>query len=121
MRGLGSLDRVSRRTKLWRMVDTSRAESAKDHLAELFAREARGEPFRVEVLELDDVTAQEFVRMRTNPPHFYRKIFNGDWADPGKHPQPGPLRILRMMAGYDGVTRVIGRQGNHLFVTPWIA
>jgi hypothetical protein len=76
--------------------------------------------FSVQVLDLDEESAGEFVRFRSNPSRFLPKIFDGDWADPEAHPRPGPIRIVRVLKGRDGVYRVIGRHDDGLYATPWI-
>jgi hypothetical protein len=72
-------------------------------------------------LSLDADLAIRFVRFRSNPPRFTRKIFDGDWAITSIHPQPGVIRIVRVITGFDGVSRAIGRQGQQIYASPWIA
>lgn len=79
-----------------------------------------GAPFRVREIELAAEDCSALVALRGNPRRFHTAIFDGDWAKPASHPAPGAVRILRVMAGNDGVTRVIGRQGDMLYVYPWL-
>lgn len=74
-------------------------------------------PFEVEI---EDSTRAQIVRFRGNPQRFVPRIFDGDWADRGKHPNPGSARVLRVMRGGDSVARAILRQGPHLYVYPMI-
>jgi hypothetical protein len=102
------------------MANASNSGRAKDQLFELFAREERGEGFRSTTVDLDETAALMFVRMRTDPDHFHRRIFDGDWARPNEHPEIGPIRLVRSLVGNDGVIRLVGRQGKYLYATPWI-
>jgi hypothetical protein len=96
------------------------ADPAADPVADLTARHDRGEPFRVAELILDQDCAGRFVQFRSNPPRFTPKIFDGDWALVNVHPAPGPIRIVRVITGLDGVSRAIGRQGAQIYASPWI-
>jgi hypothetical protein len=62
----------------------------------------------------------DWVEFQSNPQRFLPSIFDGNWARPERHPVPGNLKLLRVMEGNDGVLRIIGRQGNAIFATPWI-
>jgi len=95
-------------------------DQAADPVADLTARHDRGEPFRVAELILDQDCAGRFVQFRANPPRFTPKIFDGDWALGNVHPAPGPIRIVRVITGVDGVSRAIGRQGAQIYASPWI-
>lgn len=75
--------------------------------------------FVAQEIELDDETADKFVRLRSNPPRFLRSIFDGDWASAKDKPAAGTIRLLRVIAGRDGVYRAIGRQGTSLYAYPW--
>lgn len=76
-------------------------------------------------------TAQEFtltedmtsvwVKFKIDPQRFLPQIFDGHWARPDLHPQPGKIKLLRIIKGNDGVSRLIGRQSDSIFATPWIA
>lgn len=63
---------------------------------------------------------EEWVQFRTNPQRFLPQIFDGEWAWPNRKPQVGPIRIVRVLPGSDGVHRLIGRQGAFIYATPWI-
>jgi hypothetical protein len=95
-------------------------DTAADLVADLTARHDRGEPFRVAELILDQDCAGRFVQFRANPQRFTPKIFDGDWALGNAHPEPGPIRIVRVITGLDGVSRAIGRQGPQIYACPWI-
>jgi hypothetical protein len=74
--------------------------------------------FRVLNLQVSDVDRSLWVQILVDPEAFRKKMFDGVWADPKKHPDPGLIRILRVITGNDGVTRVIGRQENYLYAYP---
>jgi len=76
--------------------------------------------FKAQEIELSSGMTEEWVQFRSNPQRFLPKIFEGDWAWPNRRPQPGPIRLVRILAGTDGVHRLIGRQGSAIFATPWI-
>ena len=71
-------------------------------------------------MNLDQTAANVMVRMRLNPNRFQAGVFDGDWAFPNRHPDEGEIRLIRVVTGNDKVTRVIGRQGSHLFAYPWL-
>ena len=102
------------------MSDAEQQTPAEEQLAELFARHERGETFRSAILVLDVALAEKFVRFRFNPPRFLKPIFDGNWAVPSDHPAPGPIRMVRIITGNDGISRAIGRQVSGLYATPWI-
>ena len=79
-----------------------------------------GEDFAATELVLSSVEVAEWVRLRTDPRRFTPSIFVGSWADAEAHPDAGDLRILRVMTGYDQVTRAIARQGRYLYAYPWM-
>jgi hypothetical protein len=91
-----------------------------DPVTDIVHRHDLGEPFRVAELVLDPDLAARFVQFRSNPPRFTPKIFDGNWALSSAHPQPGPIRIVRVITGSDGVSRAIGRQGAQIYASPWI-
>ena len=73
----------------------------------------------VDVL-LSTSDCEEWVRLRFNPIRFRPAIFLGSWGDAYTHPQPGSVRILRVMTGPDNITRAIIRQNKDLFCFPWL-
>jgi len=60
------------------------------------------------------------VQLQVNPTRFLPSIFEGDWANVNRHPDPGEIKLLRIVRGTDGVKRLIGRQGARLFAYPWL-
>jgi hypothetical protein len=102
-------------------VTEEQAILALSDLREIAARHERGEPFRVRLGVPTSDAAQAFVRFRVNPPRFTRKIFDGDWAHADKHAKDDQEgRVLRVVTGFDGVSRVIFRQ-HFLYACPWIS
>jgi hypothetical protein len=79
-----------------------------------------GRPFTAHELNVSGQDLEIWVRFKTNPQRFLPKIFEGDWAHTQQHPEIGPIRVVRVMTGTDGISRVIGRQGNSLFASPWL-
>ena len=82
----------------------------KDHLEK--------KSFSVTTLELSEATRSLWVRIRVDPNEFRKKMFDGNWSVPEKHPDLGSIRILRILTGNDGITRAIGRQGDFLYAYP---
>lgn len=76
--------------------------------------ERDGELKAIELMISGD-EALEWVRIRVSPPRFTPSMFIGNWSDQNRHPDSGEIRILRIMAGPDGVTRAIARQGKNLY------
>jgi len=103
------------------VADPGRRDEATDPVADMVSHHERGESFQVKEWALDEQLAERFVRFRSNPPRFSKQVFDGDWALVNEHPEPGPIRIVRVITGNDGVSRVIGRQGEHLYASPWFA
>lgn len=96
------------------------ASKPSEQIRELITAHDAGERFTVVEIELDASVLAGFVRIKRNPSVFRPSLFTGDWADADSHPRLGSIRVLRVMRGRDGVTRVIGRQGAHLYATPWL-
>lgn len=90
-------------------------------VSEVLRRHGTGAPFSVVsvIIEPQDVT--QWVRLRTDPTQFTASVFDGDWAIADRHPEPGEVRVLRVVDGLDGVSRAIIRQGRHLYAFPWIS
>ncbi len=76
--------------------------------------------FSVEVFNLKQADCAEWVQFVSDPKRFIPEIFEGLWAKTTSHPNPGALRVIRVIKGKDGITRVIGRQENRIFANPWI-
>jgi hypothetical protein len=57
-----------------------------------------------------------WLRMRKNPKHFTSAMFIGTWSDNSKVLSESPLRLVRAMDMPDDSIRIIGRQGDDLFV-----
>jgi len=76
--------------------------------------------FSAQEILLNAQTKEEWVQFRVDPQRFLPKIFDGDWARADKKPLVGPIRLVRIMVGNDGVHRVIGRQEKLIYATPWI-
>lgn len=91
----------------------------KSAIQALISDHEAGHPFSAHELNVISQDQEVWVRFRSNPQRFLPKIFDGDWANIKQHPAPGPIRIVRVMTGTDGISRVIGRQGNNLYASPW--
>lgn len=86
----------------------------------LIADHEAGKPFTVHELSVGQNDREIWVRFKTNPQRFLPRIFEGNWAHTNQHPAEGSLRVLRVITGTDGITRVIARQGKNLFASPWL-
>ena len=86
----------------------------------LIEEHERGVPFTALDFEVTAESKELWVKFIFNPQRFLPVIFDGEWAFPKRHPEIGSLRIVRIMTGNDGVTRVIGRQAAGLYAYPWI-
>jgi hypothetical protein len=75
--------------------------------------------FSVVNLEVNTSSSDIWVKIRFDPEAFTKAMFDGNWADPNKHPEIGSIKVLRVMTGHDGISRVIARQGDSLFAYPW--
>jgi hypothetical protein len=76
--------------------------------------------FQPQDVEVDLGCAKKIVKYRGNPVRFLPKMFDGDWEEWGNHPAIGTARVLRVVTGLDGLTRVILRQGRALFVYTYV-
>ena len=76
-------------------------------------------PFSPQEFDVDDDDCNIWVRFKIEPQRFQPKIFDGEWAFTQQHPEPGKIRIVRMMTGTDGITRAIARQGSKMYAYPW--
>jgi hypothetical protein len=79
----------------------------------------QGKSFAAEEIILDADECRNWVRFKVEPSRFLPKIFDGEWANINQHPEPGKIRLLRVITGNDGISRIIARQGNKLFANPW--
>ena len=77
--------------------------------------------FTSQEISLTEEMAHQWVQFQTDPKRFLPKIFDGNWARPDRHPNSGNIKLLRIVQGNDGVNRLIGRQADFIFATPWIA
>lgn len=89
------------------------------NVQKLISDHEQGLPFTAHEMMLGDSDRKLWVRFKINPPRFLPKIFDGDWAHTQQHPEVGALRVLRVLTGNDGITRVIARQGNNIYANPW--
>ena len=94
---------------------------SKNAVQVLISDHEAGRPFTAHELTAGEGDKEIWVRFKTNPQRFLPRIFEGDWAHTKQHPIVGVLRVVRVMTGSDGVTRVIARQGNNLFASPWLS
>ena len=78
----------------------------------------RGIRFSPRTVSLDDAEAQSMVGMLQNPSRFLPSVFAPGWASESSHPEAGEIRLLSIVEGPDGVSRVIGRQGRSLYAFP---
>ena len=76
--------------------------------------------FTAQEIVLTARMCEDWVQFKTNPPRFLPQIFDGHWARPEKKPQAGKIKLVRIICGNDGVYRLIGRQGDSIYATPWI-
>ncbi|MDI6022410.1 hypothetical protein QBL02_02500 [Leucobacter sp. UT-8R-CII-1-4] len=76
--------------------------------------------FKPVELEMQSSETVALVKIRSNPQRFLANIFDGDWAELASHPDPGPIRVLRVIQGNDEVVRAILRQGRALYAYPFL-
>ena len=88
-------------------------------LDKILTEYTEGENFSPAEFEVSAQSCESWVRFKSDPQRFVPKIFDGDWAYTQQHPQPGKLRIVRIMTGTDGISRAIARQGNKIYAYPW--
>ena len=77
-------------------------------------------PFKVTEIILAGEDCDHWVRLKTDPQRFSPEIFDGDWAHIKQHPSAGKLRVISIITGNDGISRVIVRQGSNLYAYPWL-
>jgi hypothetical protein len=73
-------------------------------------------PGEIQIHEQDSAI---WVRFRVDPKRFSPSIFEGEWAFTQHHPSVGSMRILRVITGTDGISRIIARQGKYVYAYPW--
>lgn len=67
-------------------------------------------------ISIPQTELDRWICMRKNPKHFSTAMFLGQWSVEGKHPTVEPIRLVRLMPMPDDSLRIIGRQGDDLFV-----
>lgn len=77
--------------------------------------------FTAQEIYLNEDMTKLWVQFCSDPQRFLPKIFDGNWARPDRHPMVGSIKLLRIVQGNDGINRLIGRQADSIFATPWIA
>lgn len=80
-----------------------------------------GKPFKATEVSIPGDECGSWVKFRIEPQRFMPSNFDGDWANTKIHPNQGKIRLVRIVTGSDGVSRVIGRQGASLFAYPWFS
>ena len=100
------------------LVDTI-LDVSKAILDQLIRDHLKKKSFSVLNLEVVEKERTLWVRILVDPDAFRKKMFDGEWANPQKHPELGKIRLLRVITGNDGITRVIGRQEQYLYAYPW--
>ena len=88
-------------------------------LQSIISEHEKSNSFTAQEIVLKAVDCEKWVRFKVEPNRFLPKIFDGEWAHIHLHPQEGPLRLIRVITGNDGITRIIARQGKHIFAYPW--
>jgi len=92
----------------------------KSQLDELIKNHTMGVALVPLSFEIRDIDSQMWVRLKIDPQRFLPSIFEGDWTMLNKHPSPGSIRIIKSLTGTDGISRLLARQGNHIYAYPWI-
>jgi len=70
-------------------------------------------------IQIQEQDSEIWVRFRIDPKRFSPSIFEGEWAFTQYHPSVGSMRILRVIKGTDGISRIIARQGKYVYAYPW--
>ncbi len=92
---------------------------SKTKLDAIISDHDKGKPFTAVGITLREDECAVWVRFKVEPNRFLPKVFDGEWAHTNLHPKEGDIRLIRVMKGNDGITRIIARQGRHLFAYPW--
>ena len=74
-------------------------------VSEVLKRHKDGAPFAVVTINIESPDVTQWVRLRSDPTQFTTSVFLGDWAFADRHPEPGDVRVLRVVDGPDGVSR----------------
>lgn len=80
-----------------------------------------GQPFKAAEIPILHEDCGRWVKFRIEPQRFLPANFDGDWANTKINPIEGKIRLIRIVTGNDGISRVIGRQGSSLFAYPWLS
>jgi hypothetical protein len=67
-------------------------------------------------IEIPETEIENWICMRSNPKHFSTSMFLGKWSVDGKFPSTSSIRLVRAMELPDDSLRIVGRQGDNLFV-----
>jgi hypothetical protein len=70
-------------------------------------------------IQIQEPDSELWVRFKVDPKRFAPSIFDGEWAFTQHHPVVGSMRILRVITGTDGISRIIARQGKFVYAYPW--
>lgn len=100
------------------MYDTSMSLS---ELKTMIKDHELGKPFKASEVSISQEDCPSWVKFRIEPQRFMPANFDGDWANTKVNPIEGKIRLIRIITGNDGVSRVIGRQGSSLFAYPWFS
>jgi len=92
------------------------AKSYKASIAEIVKRHNDLNDFWSTEVAIPTGERDKWVRMIRNPKHFTAAMFLGTWSDPRLHPSSDPIRLVRAMGMPDNSLRIVGRQGEHLYV-----
>ena len=92
------------------------AKSYKASIAEIVNRHNDLDDFWSTEVVIPNGERAKWVRMIRNPKHFTTAMFLGTWSDSRLHPSGDPIRLVRAMGMPDNSLRIVGRQGEHLYV-----
>jgi len=100
-------------------MDMYPSDMSKSILDALITSHEHSKPFKASEIVVAGADCDHWVRFKTDPQRFTSEIFDGDWAHIKQQPTEGKLRIIRIITGNDGISRVIARQGSYLYAYPW--
>lgn len=101
------------------VINMYTSDMSKSILDALIANHEQSKPFKASEILIAGADCDHWVRFKTDPQRFEPGIFDGDWAHIKQQPSEGKLRVIRIMTGNDGISRVIARQGSNLYAYPW--